>query len=113
MALPISTLKKDYLNSERGCYRCHRKPEVTIRDLHQVGYKDYYDDNNPDIVIQTKKVWAPCSEWFYCCPLHVRSANYWEIGEQCPHGITGEQRGIPVPNMPLIGEKAIVLETDL
>ena len=111
-----SSLEQDRIAYNRGCWRrvngkqCPEEPIIATRDLHQVGYQDLEDNG----IITTKTVWAPCGGWCYACSLHpLPEADMYPIGVQCPHGITGEERGIPVPNIPLVGTTAIVLETDI
>jgi hypothetical protein len=94
------------------CWVCHKEATHAIRDLHQVGSQDTYDEETKSIVVLTKPVWAPCTVWIYACNLHpLRQPIMYAIGQECPHGTSN--RSVPVPNMPLIGKTAIVLETDL
>lgn len=92
---------------------CNNEPVMGERNLHLVGYQDTYKENDHDTVELVKKIWAPCGTWRWGCHLHApRAAVYYGMGELCPHGSTPEERGIPVPNMPLVGKTAIVLETE-
>jgi hypothetical protein len=98
-----------------SCWKrgCKEEEVMGSRNLHLVGYQDTYKEDDHDTVELRKKVWAPCGNWVWACSLHpLPEAIFFDIGELCPHGSTPKERGVPVPNFPLVGKTAIVLETD-